>query len=35
MNEFENDSFARLKREYEMAGTDRSNRAYSYIAKRL
>jgi hypothetical protein len=32
-NEFENDSFAQLKKQYEMAGTDRSNLAYGYIAK--
>jgi uncharacterized protein len=32
---FENDSFAQLKKQYEMAGTDRSNLAYGYIAKRI
>ena len=35
MKEFENDSFAQLKKQYEMAGTDRSNLAYGYIAKRV
>jgi uncharacterized protein len=34
MKEFENDAFAKLKTEYELAGTDRSNLAYGYIAKR-
>jgi len=33
MKAFENDAFANFKREYESAGTDRSNLAYGYIAK--
>jgi hypothetical protein len=33
MKELENDGFAKLKKEYELAGADRSNLAYGYIAK--
>jgi hypothetical protein len=33
MKQFENDTFAKLKAEYELAGADRSNLAYGYIAK--
>jgi hypothetical protein len=35
MREVENDAFAKLRVEYELAGTDRSNLAYGYIAKRI
>jgi predicted TIM-barrel fold metal-dependent hydrolase len=33
MKAFEDDAFAKFKREYESAGTNRSNLAYGYIAK--
>jgi hypothetical protein len=33
MKEFENDRFAKLKKDYELAGAHRSNLAYGYIAK--
>jgi uncharacterized protein len=33
--QFESDSFAQLKEEYELTGPDRSNLAYGYIAKRV
>jgi hypothetical protein len=31
--QFESDAFAQLKKKYELAGTDRSNLAYGYVAK--
>jgi hypothetical protein len=33
MKKLENDHVAKLKKEYELAGADRSNLAYGYIAK--
>jgi len=33
MKALENDAFAKLKAEYQLAGTDRSNLAYRCIAK--
>ena len=33
MRQFENDRFAKLKKDYELAGANRSNLAYGYIAK--
>jgi hypothetical protein len=34
MKAFENDAFAKLKAEYELAGTDRSNLAYGQLPKK-
>ena len=33
MKAFEKDAFAKLKPSYKLAGADRSNLAYGYIAK--